>query len=132
MGYFQWDDKLDTGVDNMNDEHKFLIDLMNKLHDVHTSDAKTSVIGKAFDDLANYTIKHFKDEEEYMASINYPDLLIHQGVHKSLLDKVMEFKDKFKKEGKLHDDFFPFLKMWLVSHIKGIDVKYGQYSKLPH
>lgn len=32
MAYLSWDDSLDTGVQAMNQAHKKLIDLMNKLH----------------------------------------------------------------------------------------------------
>lgn len=31
--FFEWTDKLDVHVDNMNAEHKQIIALMNKMHD---------------------------------------------------------------------------------------------------
>ena len=127
MPFFEWTDDLDTKVSAMNDEHKELIKLMNRLYDLNKEGVAKSDLQQAFSDLANYTIKHFSDEEAYMESINYEKLVVHKRIHEELLKKVTEFKEKFDQpDGKLDDSFFNFLSMWLSSHIRGIDIQYGQ------
>jgi len=129
MKFLEYSDTLDTGVGAMNEEHKHLIGIMNKLHDQFEAKKDFNTLIATFNDLANYTVKHFDDEEKYMASINYPKLETHRGVHKNLLNQVMGFKKSFIAKQEISPDIFPFLKTWLVSHIKGIDVQYGKHNQ---
>ena len=127
---FTWDAaKFSVKVPEMDREHQQIILLMNRLHDLYKSGAPASEQGKALTALAEYTVKHFSDEEAYMARINFPGLNVHKGVHKNLLERVGQFAAGFKASGKLGDDLFVFLKMWLSAHICGIDMKYGVH---PH
>ncbi|MEY4760580.1 MAG: hypothetical protein RLZZ200_436 [Pseudomonadota bacterium] len=127
---FTWDaSKYSVKVAEMDREHQQIILLMNKLYGLYKNNAPASEQGKALTALAEYTVKHFTDEEAYMAKINYPGLATHKGVHKNLLDRVGQFAAGFKASGKLGDDLFVFLKMWLSAHICGIDMKYGAH---PH
>lgn len=74
MTFFNWEDRYDLRVGDMNDEHKVLISKMNKLHDLNEAKATKQNIQIAFEDFAAYTVKHFKDEEVYLESISYPGL----------------------------------------------------------
>ena len=132
MAFFEWQDKYDLGVGEMNDEHKTLIHKMNGLHDLNESGASKNKIIEAYDDFTAYTIKHFTDEEQYMESIDFPGLATHKLIHKGLLEKVVAFGNDFKgsSTGKFDDNFFSFLNVWLASHICGIDMKYGEHSKI--
>lgn len=129
MSFFEWTQKLDIGVGEMNDEHKVLIGLMNKLHDLNAKNAATWEIEKALTELGSYTTKHFSDEEAYMAKISYPGLTTHKIIHKDLLEKFGAHVEAFKTSQKLAPDFFSFLTIWLNAHIQGIDTKYGEFSK---
>ncbi|MDB2425964.1 hemerythrin family protein [bacterium] len=130
MAFFTWDDKYDLGVNDMNGEHKILIEKMNKLHDLNQAEAPKAELRKAFDEFVNYTVKHFEDEEKYMESIDYPELRVHLIHHKNLLDKVTGFSNDFNRPEvtKLDDKFFKFLSVWLSAHICGIDMKYGDFA----
>lgn len=130
MPLLEWDDSLDVHVDDMNDQHQVLLKMMNELYD-GTAAGMTRIdaidrLGKLFE----YTVKHFKEEEEYMESIGYEGLKSHQLIHKNLIDRLTELANGFKDstEEKLPADFFNFLKFWLSAHIKGIDMKYGEAS----
>ena len=128
-GYFQWDaSTYGIKVPEMDREHEVLIGHMNTVHGLHQSRAGRAVIGAALDQLVAYTRKHFADEEAYMASIGYPGLRIHAGIHRQLLERVGTFAAEFTRTGALSDEFFVFLKMWLKAHICGIDSKYAQRS----
>ena len=129
MSYFEWNSNLDLGVDSMNDEHKHLIDLMNKLHALNESKSPHATLLRAVDDLAGYTVKHFADEEAFMASVNFPGLATHKLIHQQLLQQLSEQRDAFAQAGgTVPDAFFKFLKHWLSAHIKGIDMKYGRHA----
>jgi hemerythrin len=125
---FTWDpQKFSVHVDDMDREHQKIIVLMNRLHELYKQGAPATEQGKALTALAEYTVKHFADEEAYMGRIGYPGLLVHKGVHKHLLERVGQFVAAFKASGKLGDDLFAFLKMWLSAHICGVDMKYAHH-----
>jgi hemerythrin-like metal-binding protein len=125
---FVWDpSKLALNVAEMDAEHLQLIDLMNRLQKLYTGGAPAGVQGKAFAALAEYTVKHFRDEEAYMQRIGYPGLAVHQGVHRHLLTKINQYAISFKETGAFTDELFAFLHMWLRSHICGIDMQYANH-----
>ncbi len=130
MDLFEWDAaKYSVKVPKMDEEHKAIIACMNKLHALDQAKASKEKLRPAIDDLVKVTVKHFGDEEVYMASIGFPDLERHKIIHRNLLDKVTQHKAEFDATGKLSEEFFVFLKMWLKSHICGIDIKYGTYNR---
>ncbi len=129
MAWYEWNNNLDIHVKEMNDEHKVLIDLMNRLHDESHAGKPKAVLQKTFLELVNYTRHHFQDEEQYMYSINYPGLPTHRLIHAKLLTQLDEHFEAFKKgDGKVTAAVFDFLKMWLNAHIRGIDIQYGEHS----
>lgn len=129
MGIMDWTEALDVGVHDMNDEHKALLSFMNRLFDLHHAKAPAEEQGKILDALRHSTIAHFQHEEAYMASIEWEGLHAHKTIHKKLLENFLQHYSSFKKEGKLSDEFFHFLKFWLSAHIQGVDKKYGSFAK---
>jgi len=128
-GYFQWDpSKLSLQIQEMDDEHKLLIALMNKLHVLHGKHAAAGEQVRVLDELVTYTAKHFADEEAYMERIGYPGLRVHKGVHKQLLERLAGFKSTTRASQALPEDLFVFFKMWLSAHICGIDMKYARHA----
>lgn len=126
---FVWRDVYITGVDRMDDEHKTLISKINALvHGVNVG-VKKSELKRLFLDLGSYTQKHFTDEEEYMASIDFPELESHALIHKKLLTQVGEYAKKLNS-GQLDPvTLVAFLNDWLIKHILGSDMKYARHSQ---
>lgn len=123
-----WSPELDVKIDHMNDQHKELLDLMNIVYQLHNQEANFDPIFNAIEDLKNATIKHFQDEEVYMASIHFPGLATHKIIHDQLLKQFQTHIDRYQKERSLGEHFFGFLKLWLSAHIQGIDAKYGDHA----
>ncbi len=129
MSLISWNNDLEIDVNEMNEQHKVLVNIMNKIYDLHNSNPDAyQIIEKNLHDLIDWTIKHFKEEEEYMATINYPKLEVHKGTHKDLLSVLDTHKLRFERNKKLDDRFFSFLKLWLSSHIMSIDTQYSKFS----
>ena len=129
-GFFEWDAaKLSLQIREMDDEHKVLITLMNRLHELNQQKAGASQLVQALDELVAYTAKHFADEEKYMENVAYPGLRIHRGVHKQLLEKLAGFQKALRESHLVSEDLFVFLKMWLGAHICGIDMKYANFVR---
>ena len=129
MAWYEWNKSLDIHVTEMNDEHKVLIDLMNRLHDEAAAKKSKTVLQRTFQELVTYTRRHFQDEENYMYSINYPGLPTHRLIHAKLLTQLDGHYEAFVKgDGTVSVAVFDFLKMWLNAHIRGIDIQYGEHS----
>lgn len=127
MAYFEWSNDYDLGVDAMNSEHQRLIALMNRLHDGWAAKAGPTLVGAALVELQRYTVEHFANEERFMASVEFPGLRTHKGIHETLLGQLRDHAEQFKRTQELGADFFHFLKFWLSAHIRGIDRKYGDH-----
>ncbi len=131
MPYLEWNDELDVGVEPMNAQHRSLIDLMNRLWDQDQAGASRTELAKTFDELADYTTRHFTAEEAHMERIGYPLLNQHKHIHADLLQQLETHRKDFQARGGLDRSLFSFLKLWLSAHIKGIDVQYGQHGQHP-
>lgn len=124
--FFVWTaEELGLNVVEMDKEHQTLINKMNALHKAYTEKLPYDNTLKVLEDFAQFTVKHFSDEEAYMEKINFEGLPTHKIIHQQLLKQFQEFLDKFKEEKVLNDSFFNFLKVWLTGHIRGIDMKYA-------
>lgn len=127
--FFEWNDKLDVHVDAMNNDHKKLIALMNQMHDEVEQKAPNEKVLKTIGELEAFAVKHFSDEEAYLESIKYPGIKQHKEIHTKLLERYAIQKEEFmKSNGQTAPQFFSFLKVWLSSHIMGIDAHYGEFS----
>ena len=128
--YFEWDrTKYSVKVPHMDLGHQTIIACMNRLYTLNQAKAPVAQLAKVVDELVQVTVKHFAEEESFMASIGFPGLREHKYIHKNLLDQVTDHKLKFEASGMLSNEFFAFLKVWLKAHICGIDMKYGQHKR---
>ncbi len=127
--FFKWDPTLySVKVRNMDNEHIRLIEIMNQLYDKNSKKVSKEEIKRTLNELASYTITHFKNEEMFMQSIKYAGLANHKRIHEDLLTKFKAHMTEFEKSSAatLSGAFFAFLKVWLGAHIQGIDRKYGE------
>jgi len=129
MTFMQWTERLDTGVTEMNDEHRELIRLMNELYEMRAGGNGKPALVRRLEALVAYTVKHFTNEERYMRAIGFPELDLHAGVHAKLLKQLGEHREAvLAGEGAVPEAFFNFLQFWLSAHICGIDRKYGDFA----
>lgn len=125
MAFLNWTTALHIGVQAMDAEHQQLVKLMNDLHQHHETGAPKPVMTAALKALFDYTVKHFKDEEEYMRRIKYDGYKVHCITHQHLVKKLTDFRDAYVSgRSELTQEFFNFLKLWLSAHILQIDKQY--------
>ncbi len=130
MPFIEWNPaKLSTKVDAMDKEHIKLLALMNDLYDLYKAKAPAT---KQLDSLAKllaYAAEHFRDEEAYMQKIKYPNFASHKKIHDELMKRLREFESGVKAgTSQVNEEIFAFLKVWITSHIMGIDIKYGEHA----
>ena len=126
---FVWSDRLETKIKLIDDEHQILVDKINKLVaalEVHLVDSDNRKLLTSFDDMANYTVEHFSDEENFMQSFQYPQYESHKKIHEKLLNEVAKYRDQITRNALDHKILVNFLRNWLVSHIMGVDMQYAK------
>ncbi|WP_319584999.1 bacteriohemerythrin [uncultured Pseudodesulfovibrio sp.] len=125
-----WDSSIATGIDVIDDQHKELILLINRLNSAMQQGKGKAVIGPILDEVGRYATYHFGEEESLFDKYGYPEVEEHKAVHRDLLGQANEFIERFQSgQIGMSQDLFFFLKDWLVNHIKGVDYKYVPYLK---
>lgn len=128
--FFPWEpDKYTLDIAEMDDQHQRLVALMNQLAKRDESGASKEELLTLLQQLGNFTVQHFREEEAYMLQMGYPQLDTHKKIHRELVGKLREHVQEFQSgSGRLGQQLLGFLKFWLSAHIKGIDRQYAQHA----
>lgn len=127
MPYIEWFDKLATGLEEVDNQHKKLVDIINELYDTLRKGLVGPNIDKIFHELVGYAIYHFDTEEELMNKHNYPGYAHHKEEHDRFKDIIKEFLEEKDYKRGYSLDLLIFLRDWLVKHIIVVDKKMGAY-----
>ena len=122
-----WNDSFSVRVKEMDNQHKTLVDLINKLHDAMKVGKGKEMIGDISASLTDYTRKHFAAEEALMKANNYAGYEEQKKAHVHLVSQIVDIQKKYEAGTVLSQEVITFLKNWLMNHIQGMDQKYGPY-----
>ncbi|MDR0497602.1 MAG: bacteriohemerythrin [Treponema sp.] len=126
----KWQNNFSIGIKLIDDQHKELIRLTNKLFVSCLAGRERSmdVFLDTIHDVVDYTSYHFTTEEKVMERVNYPEYFKHKSEHvdfvREVYDRVAEFEP-----GKIVAPikFVYFLRDWVLHHIAMSDRKMGEY-----
>lgn len=125
MSIVNWDDAYSVDIQEIDEQHKHLIDIMNELYMAMASTSSRTHIGAILDKLMDYTKVHFAVEETLMRLFNYEGYQEHKAVHDHIVNRVMDFQRKFHAgNDRVGMELLMFLKEWLFHHINDQDKKY--------
>ncbi|MDH5572089.1 MAG: bacteriohemerythrin [Gammaproteobacteria bacterium] len=127
MSYMHWDSSLSIGIDIIDEQHKQIVDYINKL-DTAIKEHDNHAVKYVLDELVNYTRSHFYFEESLMEKGNYPHFAAHKQVHESFTNRINEYVEKFEHGAEVGRKLLPILRIWLTSHIKRDDKDYGPWA----
>jgi len=117
----QWHDQFSVGVALIDEQHKQLFLLVNKLIHAVNTNKHSDVLDEIFQGVVDYTKFHFKTEEEIFKI--HPQYETHYHIHKNFTDKVAEMwrqaqVDSAKNAYLLLDSLIT----WLKEHILKTDI----------
>jgi methyl-accepting chemotaxis protein len=120
-----WGHQFILGIKTIDDQHKVLVDLINKVYSEFGSSNNKTVLKKILNELVDYTVYHFGNEEEQFDKIQYKHSQEHIHEHKKFVDTIVKFKKEFEAGSQvLSFDIVNFLKNWLLDHILKSDKRY--------
>ena len=128
--FIKWQKSFSVGVDEIDEQHKHFIKILNKVH--NKLDEENKDLKDEIDELVEYARIHFSTEERYFDEWKYPFEDEHKIVHAKLTLDVLKFKQRFDNGERIADELTEFLKEWLGVHLKVYDGKYAKYIKENH
>jgi hemerythrin len=120
-----WNEDLETGIDVIDEQHKRIVELINRLTLVAKGKIEGNV-GEVLAELVDYTLSHFVFEEELMEEAGYPFSKAHKRVHDIFTARVSEYQMRFNAGEDVTDALRDMLSRWLFNHIKGDDKAYAR------
>ncbi|HBE91643.1 MAG TPA: hemerythrin [Gammaproteobacteria bacterium] len=124
----EWSDELSVGIQEIDEQHKALVGLVNDMHDAIQQHHGSEVTSDILQRLAEYTKIHFAVEESLFRIFDYPGYEAHKKQHDELLNEVVELQEKINSgKGSISFQLLHFLKMWLTQHILDSDKEYSAY-----
>jgi hemerythrin len=128
MALISWNSNYSIGNDGIDSQHQKLVQLINTLHEEMKMGKAKEILLKVLDELANYTVMHFSNEEKLFGLHKYPGILKHKKQHEDFVAKVIAFKESYiNGNARISLELMSFLKDWLISHISKSDKEYAAY-----
>jgi hemerythrin len=125
---FVFSDRYKTGIKFVDEEHEKLFEIIGRIADLLQEQLlhdKFDAIVQIIDELREYTITHFSDEERYMESIGYEGIKTQRIAHRAFVERLNEINlgEVDDNQQEYLEDLIHFLAQWLVSHILNMDKK---------
>jgi len=119
-----------TGIQQIDEEHARLIQIINETGSVIDKDhIDIQIIARNLvRELTDYTITHFRHEEEYMEKINDPELPLQRTEHASFIKRVREIPIDDSTKVRDLEEMIQFLVRWLFHHILHSDRMIGKVA----
>jgi len=124
---FPWSEHFETGISSIDDQHRILVGLLNRLagYLVHQPDGNS--LSAIFDELARYADYHFASEEAIWAQYLGADAWEsgHKESHAQFVAELLRLKseERNKPMDQVVGSVTGFLTRWLVAHILESDMR---------
>ncbi len=125
MAVFQWDKSFDTGLKTVDEQHRGLVALINKLSDLVERGVAFSApeMEPLCGELSAYTRYHFEEEGQLMqdAGLDPRHLEAHHREHEGFLMEVRRIRQGKDPSLEGARELLRFLTYWLSYHILNLD-----------
>lgn len=119
---FLWTDDLSVDIQEVDEQHKGLIGLINQLHVAVSENHGKDTAREILDQLAESTRTHFLLEESLMRLTHYSGFAVHKEQHESLMEQMRMLQQKLDVQDiTINVELLHFLKNWLTQHIGACD-----------
>lgn len=124
MSLLQWNPEYSVGIQSVDDEHREMIELINRTYADLASDAGAEQIAACLGDIFSTISMHFALEERIMRNSRYDEYAEHKDDHEALLDQLRDLMDEFSDDpangaARLKRD----LNDWFAGHFSSFDAR---------
>ena len=126
MNAFEWDECFSTGLDHVDDQHRELVNIMNRFGELLMQPVVSNhdEVERVFAELADYSEFHFKEETSMMlaAGLDGRHIQHHCAAHTKFLEDVTQMHEaRDSADLESSRKLLTFLTNWLAYHILGTD-----------
>jgi len=115
----EWREKLSTGIDEIDNDHKAFFEFIKQSLDVSQAERQLEAINTIIDHL----IRHFALEEVIMQESDCPFYASHKQMHRYLLTRIIKKRAQFKENEIDYSHIMKFIMTWLTDHIQFYDAE---------
>jgi len=127
--FIEWNEKFSLHHALLDKQHQELFDLANAVQALDPAKTDKAELGNLFKEFFDYMAKHFKEEEAYMQSLEYPLLEKHKKFHESIIEGMTKILKEKKGIEDLQKSMKMIAKKWLVEHILENDLQIEKWRK---
>jgi hemerythrin-like metal-binding protein len=125
---FSWTDTLSVGNEELDQDHRAIISLVNQLASPLNRDDR-QVQEFVLNELMGYAVTHFAREEDHMRRIGYVGCDRHQAIHAALVDELTRIRSQFVTGSQeVGEVVWTFVADWLRHHIMQEDMGYVRHT----
>ena len=128
----KWDSSLSTGNPELDDQHKAIIDQLNKLEKAMKEGKGRAVVKDILEFTQDYAKKHFACEEAFMEKCKCPIAAANKKAHSEFIKQFGKLKvdfDQNKLDVTTVIAAYESLSNWIINHIRKIDTQLAAYAK---
>lgn len=128
MSELTWSNNYSVGVEEIDNQHKMLFELLNRLFLAAVKREDQQLTIEVLQALVDYTNTHFVLEERLLEESGFAGLPGHREDHLRFIAKVNDMMKKFQVEDRsVTFELINFLKTWLQNHILHSDMEYSAH-----
>jgi len=124
MPLVEWKDEYNTGIAEVDFEHRELIALINDSFEEAKKEGSSAALMDCLGDIFERISAHFALEEKVMKAERYDRFGPHKEDHERLLDSIRDIMDEVMAAERIDEDRFgQSLRDWFVTHFSTHDVR---------
>jgi len=128
MGSIDWRDDFNINVRQLDDQHRQMAVLVNRLHRAAETRERPEAVSEVLEQLIDLTRAHFDNEERLMLEYGYPEYGTHMREHHDLLEQLAALRRKVEGgAGLAFAAGSDFSSDWVMVHLLGSDKKLGVF-----
>ena len=121
----KWDEVYETGFVDIDDQHKQLFQVINRLGERIEAGEGEHIIGEVLDFLEEYVEMHFGYEEECMRKHKCPVTCKNKIAHAKFIEGYHAYRAHYGQNGaskELAEEIHDECERWLTNHICHVDI----------
>lgn len=118
----RWKEEYAVGVQVIDTQHKHLFEIAEQAEELvllpeHMD--KFDDIIQIIDELKDYVVFHFAEEEKIMLAIHYPKLFSHKVEHQDFIEKIKSMNVSTIDENQQQEimNILKFIMDWILAHV---------------
>jgi hemerythrin len=125
-----WTPAMETGIHQIDTQHRELVNIINEMNSAHTNDQSSSALNEILPRLSIYALFHFAEEEALMSQVAEGTTFaeLHEQEHQAFVEEIKRLVGSRGQQSdeELAEVLTLYLSDWLVLHITGTDRALGR------